>query len=55
MSRIIKEFGNIYRDEGMGGLFSGAGARVVYLIVGGTVYFGVYEYARKVIEAVYIK
>ena len=47
------EFKKIYKEEGMPGLFSGAGARVVYLIVGGCVYFGVYEYARTFFESAY--
>ena len=50
---LIREFTNIYKEEGVQGLFSGAQMRVVYLIVGGCVYFGVYEYARTFIEAAY--
>ena len=48
---LYQEFKKIYKEEGIQGLFSGAGARVVYLIVGGCVYFGVYEYAHAYLES----
>jgi len=39
-SAVLKE---IYSDEGIKGLYRGAGVRMMYLGVGGFAFFGIYE------------
>ena len=44
--QIIDEIKKIYNEEGVRGLFKGAQPRMLYVIVGGFVYFGVFEYIK---------
>lgn len=37
----------VYREEGMRALFSGAGTRIVWISLGGFVFFGTYEWAQE--------
>ena len=55
VNHIINEFRNIYKEEGMSGLFRGAKVRVIYLVVAGFVYFGVYEHAKSIVEQTFFK
>lgn len=46
-SSIFKTLGIIYRDEGVRVLFSGVAPRVIWISLGGAVFLGVYEAAKK--------
>ena len=41
---VLKE---ILKEEGVRGLYRGAGMRMIYLGVGGSAFFGIYEKVRK--------
>ena len=45
--RIIPEIKAIIKQEGISGLFKGAKVRMLYLSVGGSAFFGIYEHCRK--------
>lgn len=40
----------VAREEGTGALFKGIGPRVINIALGGAIFFGAYEAARKVVE-----
>jgi len=41
--------GRIYQEEGISRLLSGMGPRVMWISIGGFVFFGVYEDARRLL------
>jgi hypothetical protein len=40
----------VAKDEGPGALFRGIGPRIINIALGGAIFFGAYEAARKVVE-----
>lgn len=46
---IADAFGRVYREEGPATLFSGVGPRVMWIGIGGFVFFGVYEDCRRLL------
>jgi solute carrier family 25 S-adenosylmethionine transporter 26 len=46
---IIATLMNIVRNEGCLKLFSGIGPRVLWISIGGSIFFGVYEESKKLI------
>lgn len=49
-SSLSKTLGIIYREEGVRVLFSGVVPRVIWISLGGAVFLGVYEAAKKTLE-----
>ena len=49
-SSIFSTLGIVYREEGLRVLFSGVVPRVMWISVGGAVFLGVYEAAKKTLE-----
>jgi hypothetical protein len=41
--RTVEVLQNILKEEGVRGLYRGAGMRMIYLGVGGSAFFGIYE------------
>jgi hypothetical protein len=41
----------IHSQEGIKGFFKGASVRIMYLSVGGSAFFGIYEKAKQVIQS----
>lgn len=52
---IVDGLAKIGREEGMKGLFAGVVPRVIWISLGGAVFFGAYEAARKVFIPVIVK
>ena len=46
---ITNQFREIVVDGGVKGLFKGASVRCMYLTVGGSAFFGIYEKSKQVI------
>ena len=42
----VQVFQDIIKEEGIRGLYRGAGMRMIYLGVGGSAFFGIYEKVR---------
>ena len=48
--RTIEVFREIMKEEGVKGLYRGAGMRMIYLGVGGSAFFGIYEKVKSVLK-----
>ena len=49
-SSLYRTLGIIYREEGVRVLFSGVVPRVIWISLGGAVFLGVYEAAKKALD-----
>jgi len=47
---VLAELRNLVQQEGAKGMFRGASIRMLYLSVGGSAFFGIYEHCRKTIQ-----
>ena len=46
---LLRAISEIYRTEGMSGMFRGIGPRVMWISIGGSVFFGAYEQAYRML------
>jgi hypothetical protein len=44
----------IFNEEGIAGLFRGGSVRMMYMCVGGFVYFGIYEHINKTMTRIIV-
>ncbi|CAK9811671.1 S-adenosylmethionine mitochondrial carrier protein [Anthophora plagiata] len=52
--KILYVLKNVYAEKGIYGLFAGVSPRIIWITVGGFIFFGTYEMARTIITKYYI-